>query len=593
MTDKELDALIGEFAARFTLIQRKYLRRVGERLKRIGGLSAKDIHILSELRRMGTEMDEIQHEISRACGVSKEQLRYALDLAAKADTRATEMKLKGTEEAEKSDEGSSPDRLKNLTLTPGLKSAVEAQAKVTAGEFDNLSQTTVQDDFYRHVIDAAAGAVTSGVDDYASAIRGAVKTLAANGLKVVYESGYTRRLDSAVRQNVLDAARAVSQAATNEVGRQLGADGVQISAHILCAPDHLPYQGRMYSNEEFESIQNSLDRPFGMWNCRHIWYPAILGVTKQTYSEDTLKRYADLSNGRIRIGDRELTRYEWTQEQRKIETKLRDLRAEEAVWLAAGQTEELNRVRAEIRKLTDVYNLITREASLPARMERTEAVMPADLTKTPESGIINAVREAAIGIVKNQRLYPTTPEIQAFTSVDSAVEYFKYTNKWGDVVNPIVKESFSKTPLSVLKEFSEGIHWAQVHFGLRELPWKIESVDFKGGTLGDYTEQGRMLRLKTGIDIVYAFTTGVHEMVHYADSIMGNQAKDIVRTASRALKDKYSLKQMNNMKSLIAHKYWRDANEVLAYSIESYCVGKGNDLAKEIAEEFLRRCNKE
>ncbi len=385
MTDKELDALIGEFAARFTLIQRKYLRRVGERLKRIGGLSAKDIHILSELRRMGTEMDEIQKEISRACGVSKEQLRSALDLAAKADTRAAEMKLKGTEEAEESDEGASPDRLRNLQLTPGLKSAVEAQAKVTAGEFDNLSQTTVQDDFYRHVIDAAAGAVTSGVDDYASAIRGAVKTLAANGLRVVYESGYTRRLDSAVRQNVLDAARVVSQAATDEVGRQLGADGVQISAHILCAPDHLPYQGRMYSNEEFEAIQDSLDRPFGMWNCRHIWYPAILGVTKQTYSEDTLKRYADLSNGKVKIGDRELTRYEWTQEQRKIETKLRDLRAEEAVWLAAGQTEELNRVRAEIRKLTDVYNLITREASLPARMERTEAVMPADLTNGAES----------------------------------------------------------------------------------------------------------------------------------------------------------------------------------------------------------------
>ena len=590
MTDKELDALISAFSARFTAIQKKYLRIVGQRLKLLKGLSAKDIHILSQLKYMGTELEGIEREIGRACNVSREQLRSALELAAKADTRAAEMKLRGTDE--ETDESSGDNADLNLRMTPGLKASVEAQATVTAGEFDNLSRTTVEDKAYRHVIDAAAGAVTSGVDDYAGAIRSAVKALAAGGLRVVYESGYTRRLDSAVRQNVLDAARAINQAATNEVGRQLGADGVQISAHLLCAPDHLPFQGRMYSNEEFESIQNMLDRPFGMWNCRHIWYPAILGVTKQTYSEETLKRYADLSNGKVRIGDRELTRYEWTQEQRKIETKLRDLRAEEAVWLAAGETEELNRVRAEIRKLTAVYNLITREASLPARMERTEAVMPADLTNGAESGIINAVREAAIGIVKNQRLYQTTPEIQAFTSVDSAVEYFKYTNKWGDVVNPIVKESFSKTPLPVLKEFSEGIHWAQVHFGLRELPWRIEGVEFKGETLGDYTEQGRVLRLKTGIDIAYAFTTGVHEMVHYADHIMGNLAKDIVRTASRALKEKYSLKQMNDMKSLIAHKYWRDDHEVLAYSIERYSVGKGNDLAKEVAEEFLRRCSK-
>ena len=409
MTDKELDALIGEFAARFTLIQRKYLRRVGERLKRIGGLSAKDIHILSELKRMGTELDEIQREISRACGVSREQLRSALELAAKADTRAAEMKLKGIEEAEESDEGASPDRLKNLQLTPGLKSAVEAQAKVTAGEFDNLSQTTVQDDFYRHVIDAAAGAVTSGVDDYASAIRGAVKALAANGLRVVYESGYTRRLDSAVRQNVLDAARAVNQAATNEVGRQLGADGVQISAHILCAPDHLPYQGRMYSNEEFEAIQDSLDRPFGMWNCRHIWYPAILGVTKQTYSEETLKRYADLSNAPVTIGSQTLTRYEWTQQQRRLETKLRDLRAEEAVWLAAGNTEELNRVRAEIRRLTAAYNLITKAAGVPSRMERTEAVMPAGLTNGSESSIIEAPVNA-VGSASPRNPHVLNPE---------------------------------------------------------------------------------------------------------------------------------------------------------------------------------------
>ncbi|MCR4622662.1 MAG: hypothetical protein K5663_11335 [Clostridiales bacterium] len=428
MTDKELDALIGAFSARFTLIQRKYLRRVGERLKRIGALSAKDIHILSELRRMGTEMDEIQREISRACGVSKEQLFSALELAAKADTRAAEMKLKGTDEAEEG--GDQEGRIAtpsarddaafgSLTLTPGLRAAVEAQAKVTAGEFDNLSQTTVQDGFYRHVIDAAAGAVTSGVDDYAGAIRGAVKTLAANGLRVVYESGYTRRLDSAVRQNVLDAARAVSQAATDEVGRQLGADGVQISAHILCAPDHLPYQGRMYSNEEFEAIQESLDRPFGMWNCRHIWYPAILGVTKQTYSEDTLTRYADLSNGKVKIGGRELTRYEWTQEQRKIETKLRDLRAEEAVWLAAGNTEELNRVRAEIRRLTAVYNLITREASVPSRMERTEGVQ--GLTE-PQNNVIIKSQDKAVD-----------DDVHIIATIQNKAVF----DRWGDV-SPVV-----------------------------------------------------------------------------------------------------------------------------------------------------------
>ena len=37
-------------------------------------------------------------------------------------------------------------------------------------------------------------------------------------------------------------------------GEQFGADGVEIDAHMLCAEDHLPYQGGQYSNEEFEQF---------------------------------------------------------------------------------------------------------------------------------------------------------------------------------------------------------------------------------------------------------------------------------------------------------------------------------------------------
>lgn len=605
MTDKELDALIGEFAARFTLIQRKYLRRVGERLKRIGGLSAKDIHILSELRRMGTEMDEIQQEISRACGVSKEQLRSALDLAAKVDTRAAEMKLKGTEEAEESDEGASPDRLKNLTLTPGLKSAVEAQAKVTAGEFDNLSQTTVQDDFYRHVIDAAAGAVTSGVDDYASAIRGAVKTLAANGLKVVYESGYTRRLDSAVRQNVLDAARAVSQAATDEVGRQLGADGVQISAHILCAPDHLPYQGRMYSNEEFEAIQDSLDRPFGMWNCRHIWYPAILGVTKQTYSEDTLKRYADLSNAPVTIGSQTLTRYEWTQQQRRLETKLRDLRAEEAVWLAAGNTEELNRVRAEIRRLTAAYNLITREASLSARMERTEAVMPADLTNGPESGIINS-REARVVTSEGIEAYryPKSDIVQKMSSFSEINEHFSTIDRDGGkhyLFSGIVRE----LPLESQKALAESVLYMQENFKAKEWPSTIrvqKTATVAGREVAGYYEPKShkiVISMNGNRTEGELYSTAIHELVHHydrygrdAEACVKQAEKEAQRTINPLTGRPYSYADVQLMRNDIAGESRKDNGEILAYSVERNMLINGqntNPLSQAVYRLFCER----
>ena len=40
----------------------------------------------------------------------------------------------------------------------------------------------------------------------------------------------------------------------------IGADGWEISAHPAPAPDHALYQGRQYSKEEYDRINNSLAR---------------------------------------------------------------------------------------------------------------------------------------------------------------------------------------------------------------------------------------------------------------------------------------------------------------------------------------------
>ena len=190
---------------------------------------------------------------------------------------------------------------------------------------------------------------------------------------VEYESGYKRCLDSAVRQNVLDGVRSVTQAARDQVGKEFGADGVQISAHSLCALDHLPYQGRIYTNEEFEAINESLDRPFGMWNCRHVWYPVITDIATPTYDEATLKKYADISTEQITIGSKTQSRYDWTQEQRKTETLLRDAEITKLMAENVGDEELANAAGTKIRQLREYYNAISRAAGLIVKNERTNA----------------------------------------------------------------------------------------------------------------------------------------------------------------------------------------------------------------------------
>ena len=77
------------------------------------------------------------------------------------------------------------------------------------------------------------------------------------------------------------------------------------------------------SDKEFERLQNRLDRPFGIWNCRHHWFPILLGISQPTYSPEELEAFKQNSREEITIDGRTKTRYEWTQEQRRIETAIR------------------------------------------------------------------------------------------------------------------------------------------------------------------------------------------------------------------------------------------------------------------------------
>ena len=251
------------------------------------------------------------------------------------------------------------------------RSIIRAQAQETAAAMHNLSNTTVVSQYYSNAIDECVFAVQNGVEDYNTAIRRVVRQAGNAGLKIVeYESGYRRRVDTAARMNVLDGMRHLNQSIMEEVGREFGADGVEISAHMLCAEDHLPYQGRQFSNEDFEEIQSTLARPFGEWNCRHSWHPIMLGISPRRYTDQQLREYRDFSTDSIEIEGREKSRYEWSQEMRRCETAVRQ--AKDCANLAAttGDMTLRRQCQTKINSLEDYYYTITTETGLPAEERR-------------------------------------------------------------------------------------------------------------------------------------------------------------------------------------------------------------------------------
>ena len=162
----------------------------------------------------------------------------------------------------------------------------------------------------------------------------------------------------------------LNQDVMDQVGKEYRADGIEISAHALCAKDHLPYQGRQYSKKDFERIQNNLERPFGMWNCKHTMFPILLGISPPAHSEEELAQYAMNSNAEITIDGITMSRYEWTQQQRRIETRVRAQKDIAVAAKAQGDMTARREAQRNINALQAQYEKISKEAGLIQKPER-------------------------------------------------------------------------------------------------------------------------------------------------------------------------------------------------------------------------------
>lgn len=352
MTDSQIDALIEIFQQRMQKVVDEYLTRMGQQIREIGEIIPSAQTRLVQLKKLGANVEYIQREIAYAVNASIEDVARIFESIAEDNARFADAYF-------------GPG-----VSTETLMQSVRAQLEVTAGELANIGRATVVSSAYRDVIDRGIQAAQAGVEGYKSAMRRALREASAEGLRVEYASGRTMRLDSAVRMNVLDGIRALNQANMDAIGSVFGADGVELSAHPMCAEDHLPYQGRQFTNAEFAELQDSLPRPIGMWNCRHIAYPILLGISKPAHSADELAEFKSNSTQKIEIDGVEKSRYEWTQEQRRVETAVRYQQDLITLAKAAGDDVAVREAKRNIREMDSYYDRISEAAGTPKRKER-------------------------------------------------------------------------------------------------------------------------------------------------------------------------------------------------------------------------------
>lgn len=351
------------FIRRYEALNEEYLEIIGERIRAIGRVSPTDLYRLERLRDIGVDMEKLKRKLASETGKSLKELEKLLRQAADAAMKPYD----GLMNAE--------PYLRNEIA----EAMAAAQYIETARAMVNLSNTTVSSAAYQGLVDRAVSAVQLGTESYQSAIRSVLRGAAWDGLcvidntrKVRYASGLTRRLDTAARQNVLDGFRALMQRTRDETGKAFGADGVEISAHMLCAEDHLPYQGRQFSLEEFERLNQTLRRPIakGIWNCSHVAEPIVLGISEPAYTEEELAEYRRSSVEQVTIDGKTRSRYQWTQEQRRIETAIRREKDVAIAAKAAGDDVLRRQCQQRINDLRKRYDRISREAGLEVRTDK-------------------------------------------------------------------------------------------------------------------------------------------------------------------------------------------------------------------------------
>lgn len=393
LSDTAIDNLVQQIVNRQEGINIYVLTKIAHRLRMIGDLSPNNIKQMQILVQMGTDIRQMNDYLAEMSNMQVQDIKSIIKTVA-LDNYLDAKPLYD---------------YRHRSFVPfeqntKLQQITNAVAEQTANTYKNLSNSHATgfwvkdkynpkqlvfksiDNSYRDAVDKAIQAVQSGAVDKEEAIRNVVKQLLDSGIRRMYwDSGYSQRLDTAVRRNIQDGVKQINQRIQDEIGKQIGADGKELSVHINSAPDHEPFQGHQFTNEEYEKLQSNEDfkdvvgqkftgvkRIIGEWNCRHFALSIIVGQSKPRYSEQQLQNLIRKNHiGYTNADGKHFTLYECTQVQRKLETKIRYAKEEQMLMKELKNNTFRNLARRKVEYLTAEYKRFSKQCNMPMRLNRT------------------------------------------------------------------------------------------------------------------------------------------------------------------------------------------------------------------------------
>ena len=279
---------------------------------------------------------------------------------------------------------------------PELEEYLMAAVKQTKGELRNISQSLgfiistptgakakKLTAIYQDVLDLVQMQVSSGVIDYNTAVRNAVKDLARSGIRRIdYESGWHNRVDVAVKRATLTGVNQMSRHLTDIYHDEMidkNDQYVEVTAHTGARPDHYTWQGKVYkvvgSSRGYPNLAEAtgLGTVTGLMgaNCKHSYFPFIPGVSERTYTDEQLE---NIDPEPFEYKGLKYTYYEATQKQRQLETRIRATKRELIAYDAIDDKDAFYKASLQLKNQKEAYKEFSRAANIRQKKDRTQVL---------------------------------------------------------------------------------------------------------------------------------------------------------------------------------------------------------------------------
>ena len=340
------------------------IKDIARRIQEAAQLTSTAQYQVFRLQQFGVSQRQLKQQLRKLYNLSHREIRQLLTQSAEVGYRYDLSKLPFVQAVP-------------FHRNPIMQQMVQAAMDMATADFTNLVQTLGMVDPFGHAMplqnvyhsatDFAFKQVFTGAADYNTAVRQASANIYKNGVRTIdYASGVHTSLEAAVRRNIMGGLGLMQERISRYNHDAMGADGWEISAHEGSAPDHEPYQGKQYSDDEYAELNGELHRRIGTLNCGHSASPIILGVSQPQYTDEELRRMREDNAKGVNVDGKHYTSYEATQRQRGIERAVRTQKRK--VTMLVG--DDRKQASSRLVRLNQEYKRFSRAAGLRTESER-------------------------------------------------------------------------------------------------------------------------------------------------------------------------------------------------------------------------------